>query len=57
MAEIRKVAARTPRLEGAAAARAAVALAMRGRADAIDLAAARAEFAVMMGRDTAVPAS
>jgi beta-N-acetylhexosaminidase len=47
--EMTAVAAEAPRLAGAAAQRAAAALASRTEAGDIDLAAARAKFSVLMG--------
>ena len=47
---MRAVAAEAPVLDGAAAQRSAAALAARRQPDAIDLAAARAEFAALMAR-------
>jgi beta-N-acetylhexosaminidase len=56
--EMRAVAAEAPILDGAAAQRAAAALAVRRKPGAIDLSAARAEFAAMMAeRATPVVAS
>ncbi|MBI4273130.1 MAG: beta-N-acetylhexosaminidase [Rhizobiales bacterium] len=57
IADMREIAVSVPRLDGVPAARAAAALARRGRPDAIDLAAARAQFAAMLGRDATVPVS
>lgn len=57
MEEMREVAANAPRLAGEAALRAAAALAARGKAEAIDLAAARAQFAALIGRDATVTPS